>query len=1390
MSLVKIQLILVLLIALEGLSSFSGDIRFRKIDMKSGLSYNSVLYVAEDHEKIIWIGTREGLNKFNGVDNVIYKHDFEDSTSLSNNHINCIYESRINKVQWVGTAEGLNRYNRLKDNFRQYLFTPDSTGLSNGYVKCIAEDSNNQLCIGTSNGLNIYNPKTECFRHILLEESSASSNNIISLFNDTTDGLWLGTKGGLFLWSVHHQLPVRFDSLVKSELSDIEIRDIKKDKDGTYWVATEKNGLYSFTFSKGVVQNITRLFTGNSKILSDHIRNILIDNDSLWLSTLDGLCIINRTGGQITNLKYSPENPDGISNSSLHGILKDHSGGYWLATYTGGVNYYHPQNNLFPHFKRILGQKNSINSDVISCFWVDQKGNLWLGTGNGGLNFIDRKKNEVFIYKTGGQNTISDNNIKDLVPDSEGDLWIGTHDGLNFFNRKTNSFIRYTHDTKNLNSLNQNQVETIWVDEKGLVWIGMNVGIFQVYDPKERKFTNFPEVGNIVTRIFEDHMGRLWIAERSGLKCLDRKSRKLVDISEYTAGRQEQFRFVNWIGEDSKGKIWIGTESSGLYIFKSGKTYHFNKNNGLIDNTVNAVLEDNSGDYWISTNKGISKITYIENDQEIPHLQSINFSAAHGLQGDQFEPGSAYKSASGQLYFGGTNGYNTFFPKDTKKQNYFPPVVFSEFQINFFTQSPRLSGSPLQVPINEAKEIILKYHQRNVSFRFAGINSVNPDETYYRYQLTDLNDDWIDLGRQRSLNFTYLPIGVHELKIKASTNPFEWDSNYKSIVLKVLPPWWLTVWAFVFYAITIFLLLYAFFAYSQRWADLKNKFRMEHFQREKEHELHESKLKFFTDVSHELRTPLTLIMAPLEKIMMETDTNEKLNTQLQLIQRNGNRMMQLIDQVLNLRKLETGHEKLQSAKGNIVTFLKEISLAFAEIAATKNIQFEYRPTVEKLSLWYDRDKMEIIIYNLLSNAIKNTPVGGRISMHLNIIDSTSVENASSKGTSKKIQNAYISVEDNGRGISASNLTQIFNRFYTADEKENESIKGTGVGLELTRRMVELHKGQINVESQLATSELAGFTRFTVRLPIGKKHLTQEEMVVDFKNSEDPSRYTHELKFREKLGSLVPDQIGIELPKLSDKDKQTLLIVEDNMEVRAFIRDLFRENYLIEEASDGMQGWKQAIEIVPDLVISDIMMPEMDGIQLCRKLKTDVRTSHIPVILLTARTTLTIKYEGLETGADDYITKPFSAQFLTLKVKNLIRQRGLLRQHFELESIMMPELLTITSVDERLLKKAMDYIVKHIEDPAINVEKLSQELGLSRVHFYRKIKSLTNLTAVEFIRNVRLKRAGSLLEQGKLSVKEVQHMVGFESADYFRKCFKERFGVSPSEYPVQKNQDLI
>ena len=1379
----RTQLVILLMLSYLVLSSFSEDMRFRKITMSSGLSHNSVLCVAEDYENFIWIGTREGLNKYNSVDVKVYKHEFNDTLSLTNNHINCIYQTPSHDL-WIGTARGLNRYDRQRDKFIQYLPGSDSTQLSNGYVRCIIDGLNKEIWVGTSFGLNILNPETGHFKKIFFEAPPTVAVNIIALFKDKRGHIWIGTKAGLYVYVKSKFKKVVVDQNLNNNSESIEIRDIKQDIDGKIWIATEENGIY--VMSEDNMTEISHFQQSNSEILSNHVRKMLIDGDYLWLATLDGLSMLNKNTKKFVNFHYSQERPDGISNSSLHDIIKDTSGGIWIATYTGGINYFHPQNNLFPHFCSILGGINSLNSNDITDFMEDKDENLYIGSGDAGLNLLDHVTKKITIFQSGGKQNISNNNIKSIDTDKEGNFWIGTYNGLNFFNPKTKLFKQYFHDAANANSLNNNQVHVVYVDEDGLIWIGQNGGIFQVFDSKSQIFTSFPEVGRIVTdAVFEDSQGQLWIGEREGLKCLNRKTRALIPISHLTNGLKEQLCYINWITEDKQGRIWIGTQSSGIVIFKSGKSYHFDNKTGLSDNTINAILEDNSGDFWISTNKGISKIHYSEDSGGTPYLKSINFTTIHGLQGAQFEQHSAYKSKNGKLYFGGINGYNSFFSNNISKVEYFPPIIFTDLQVNVKQNSQSIDSTKVPKSLNETEKLVLKYSERNIFLNFAGINFVNPEGTLYRYMLSGLDKKWIFLGTQNTINFTYLPVGDHELRIQASTNPDEWGKEYRKLLIQVLPPWWQTIWAYILYSLIILILLYSFFIYSQRWANLKNKLSMEQFKREKEFELNESKLKFFTDVSHELRTPLTLILAPLEKIMLQKDLEEKLTTQLQLIQRNGTRMLHLIDKVLNLRKLETGHGKLQAASGDIVLFVKEIGLAFNQIASSKNIHFEYRPSVEELNLWYDRDKMEIIIYNLLSNAIKNTPENGQIAVLLSVKDGNSLNDGIRYGQ-KLEQNVEIVVEDTGRGISEADLNHIFERFYT--KQEDTSVKGIGVGLELTKRMVELHKGKISVESRLATPNENGLTRFSVLFPLGYDHLNEDEIVTDFKNSEDPSRYTQEIKMRERFGDIIPMEENVELPKLSGKDKQTLLIVEDNHEVRAFIRDLFLENYKIEEAANGLLGWNLATNIIPDLIISDIMMPEMDGIELCRKIKSDIRTSHIPVILLTARTTLTFKYEGLETGADEYITKPFSAQYLILKVKNLIKQRNLMRQYFERESILNPESITVTSVDERLLKKAMDYIVTNISDPSISVEKLSQELGLSRVHFYRKIKSLTNLTAVEFIRNIRLKRAANLLEQDKLTVKEVQNMVGFESADYFRNCFKEQYGCSPSEYLAQKNSD--
>lgn len=1370
---------LVILMLVIASSSFVNGMRFRKIDMSSGLSYNSVMCVYEDSEGLLWVGTREGLNKYNSQDFTIFKHDFNDPGSLTNNHINTIYETLSGDL-WIGTINGISKFNREDESFTNFLAPADSTELSNGYVKSIVEDGAGNLWVGTSNGLSIYSFSEDSFEHVYLASLPTFSNNIISLFRDRSGLIWVGTKGGLYVWEEEVFKKVTVDPVRENQSSLFEIRDVKQSADGRIWVATEDFGVYVFQYAEGRVDQKRHWSTRNSDLLSNQVRKVFVEDGKIWLATLKGLCIIDEVNEEILNFEYSIENPEGISRGSVHDVIRDRNGGYWVATYSGGLNYYHEQNNLFQHYKRSAGVSGGLIDNAINGFQEDSEGNIWVATGGG----IDRFNPEARVFDRGmsvASDALSNNIIKALVADGQGGLWLGTYEGLNYFDIERNYVTKFFH-APGQNSLNQNQIHALHVDEEGLLWIGSNGGELQVYNPKTGLFEDVPGVGNIISVIHEDTRGRLWIGDRSGLKCVDRKSRLLIDISHIIRAVENELLFINWISEDTSGRIWIGTQSTGLFIIENDQLFWFGKDKGLEDNTVNAILEDENGLCWVSTNNGISALELSLDSTGSHQLYSINFTSIHGLQGPQFNPGSAYKDSTGKMYFGGINGFNVFSPDDIVKEDYYPPVVIDELHVNSTLLKPGSDKFVLYHPeINTSSaQLTLEYNERNIFLRFAGINYLNPEGTYYRYMVAGLDEGWNLIGHHRSINFTYLPVGVHELRLQASTNKNLWGNDYTLFTIKVLPPWWLTWWAYLLYLLIFMFLLYAFFSYSKKWADLKSRIEMERLIRQREQKMIESKIQFFTDVSHELRTPLTLILAPLEKIMMKTGRNQQLHQQLVLIQRNGARMMQMINQVLNLRKLEIGqHEILQASKGDLVLFLSEIALSFKELAVSKGVLFDCQAVPESLMVWFDSTKLEIVVYNLLSNAFKHTPQGGQVKISLSVKNDVLIK----KKFSEKYRGEYVEIviSDNGKGIPAEQLEIIFDRFFSVNSKNGVNPTGVGIGLEVAKRMVEMHKGFIQVESEASTNEHAGLTRFSVFLPLGKHHLRPEEIAAEFNDGEDIIGYSCEIKPDEELDVVESLEGAVSFESVADSEKQTLLIVEDNSEVRSFIKDLFDDYYLVQEAENGLKGWQIASEQLPDLVISDVMMPEMDGMEFCRKLKTDVRTSHIPVILLTARASGTFKYEGFKTGADAYITKPFSAQFLILRVKNLIEQRNALRQHLQREALLDPDTFNITSVDDRLLKKAIDYIHQNIDNSSLSIEKLSQELGLSRMHFYRKIKSLTNLTPAEFVKNVRLKKAASLLQGTTLSVKEVQSMVGFENADHFRDCFKNQYNMTPRDY---------
>lgn len=1315
------------------------ELAFRKLDMRNGLSFNSVMCIKESSDGRLWVGTREGLNLYNGYEFTVFKHSPHNPADLSNNHINVIFEDSRKQV-WIGTANGLNRYNPEPGNFSVWYAQGNAGGLSNSYVKSIAEENPNTLWVGTSNGLSKFDIRKNTFTHVRLP--SAYANNIIALFKDNLERIWMGTKGGLYVWQNGKARRVILNPAIENAGGTFEIRDIKQDSLGRVWVATEENGVYAFEYrNTGLI--LKKHWTAeNSGVLSNQVRRLLVEKDRVWAATLSGLYLADLGKNTFTNISYSIRNPDGLSRGSIHDIVRDRFGGYWIATYSGGLNYYHPQNHLFRHFKQLPGAEGGLSENDVNGFLEDSEGNIWISTGRG-LNHYRVNAGKFHSYNAEAPDGLSNRIVKTMATDKNGNLWIGTYNGLNHFNTKTGKFRHFYHESGK-NSLNQNQVHALYYDADDQLWVGMNVGEFQVYDPRRDTFTNIPGIGNIVSYIYEDRSGKLWVGTRSGLKCMDRTTRKVIDISALTRGYEDELLYINWIMEDRQGRMWIGTQGSGLFLVTKGKLHWFGQGKGLSGNTVNAILEDRDQHLWLSTNSGISRVEYREDPAGNPAIVSTDFSEIHGLQGPQFNPASALKTSYGNMLFGGINGFNIFKPEVIRKEIYFPEVHFDRVQ--------HTSGSDSTLTFPPDSVLRLRYAQRNISVEFSGINFVNPDGIFYRYALSSLDNGWVETGKLRSVNFTYLPIGTHQLKVQATSQPGVWGKGFSTLTITVLPPWWLTRWAYLGYFLAAAAAVYWSLQFLRKRNEARNKRMVEEIMREKEQKMLASRLEFFTDISHELRTPLTLILTPLEKLMSHPGLPERVSHQLHVIQRNGKKMMGMISQVLNLRRFEHGEEpqQLHAESHDLVSFLKEIFLSFKPLAVARNVHFYPGFEREELLVHFDNNKLEIVVQNLLSNAFKFTPERGEVALRLAVTER------------EKQPYIRIDVENTGPAIPPDKLEKIFDRFYSADNPD-----GVGIGLDLTRRMVELHQGFMEVENTALPGKNTFLTRFRVFFPLQPGTTTH------------PADVSPEDLIREE--DWLEAGREVKLPDAAGPEKQTLLLVEDNPEVRELIRDLFVAHYLIEEATNGEEGWLLAQKISPDLIISDIMMPVMDGIELCRRIKTDIKTSHIPVILLTARATVAYKYEGYETGADAYITKPFSGSYLLLRVKNLIRQRHMLRQHLQRESFLDPGTVIVNTLDDKILRKAKEYVEAHMVDTSFTIEEMSRELGLSRMHFHRKIKSLTGLSPAEFVRSIRLKRAAAILQQNNVSVKEVMVMVGFENADHFRRCFKEQFGVTPSEY---------
>jgi len=1347
---------------------------FRQLGTRDGLSNGSIKSILQDSDGFMWFGTIDGLNKYDGVRFKVYNYSKNDKESLSSDDVTCIFQDSQGRM-WIGTfGGGLNLYNKETDKFISFQTGEGTNGsISSNEINIIYEDSNKQIWIGTENGLNKYCPETTGFKtytHVSENPYSISSKSVRAIFEDKQEIFWIGTfGGGLNKFNTkteiftHYKLDAQETNSISSDfVLDIEpclnylligtngggldlfepstgkfenffahyapdydeiqiVKDIYTDSKGSIWIGTDGSGLFKI-IPRQVPDDLT--FSVSRFLYSNQIKSSLGSNaiykiyedaqHNIWVGTAwSGISVIEHSHGSI---EFYYSDIDGIDPSPVLSVYIDQTDNLWIGSDGKGLYYHNRQTGEVRNYSNTTSTFPDL--DYIQVIYCDSKENFWIGTYANGLSYFNPSKKIIQSYKNDPSNpkSISYNNVRSVIEDNRGNLWIATWGGgISYFNTSTREFTNYLHNENNPASLSNNNVLALEEAANGKLWVGTFGGGLNLFDPQTESFTIFVHQ--------KDNPNSL---SGNNILCLLK---------------------------DKNQNLWIGTWGAGLTkldIIRQVFT-RYDLESGLINNTITSIEEDNTGMLWLSTKKGICSLNPVTNE-----IKLLNISRNSRV--NEFHINSSYHALNGNLYFGGIEGLICFDPGKLSKTDMTLNVKFTGFEL-FNKEVPIEANSPLKKQITYSDRIVLSHKQSVFTLKFAALDYPFSDNCQYAVKMEGFEESWREIGTQNTTTYTNLSPGKYIFKVKAKLFNSDWDESYSEISIIVKPPLMKTWWAVALYVLIFTGLLYAFQRYTFIWAQLKNNLKLERLKREQESNIHQLKIRFFTNISHELRTPLTLILDPLNNLIESGQGGTFIQRPLKIIKKNTDRLLQLINELLDFRKIELGKISIRVAEGNIVKFSKEVFLSFREYARNHNINYTFNSTADKIMAWYDRHHMEKVIYNLLSNAFKFTHEKGHIS--LKVVPENNV--------------VQIIVEDDGEGISADQLPHVFERFYQTDRVSAEQQAGFGIGLSIAKEFVTLHSGQIKVESEPGKGSM-----FTVSLPLGKAHFPDEVILKDFKNSEQIENYQYGA-----IGD-VPENNGLE--EFAEIKGQTILIVEDNNDLRNYLCENLNGLFKTVGAVNGKEGIEKALEIIPDILISDVMMPVTDGIELCRKLKSDMRTSHIPIILLTARTAALYKIEGLETGADDYLTKPFRMDELKIRIKNILNNRKLLRERFMKEALLQPKEIIIASPDEKFLMNLIKVIEDHIDQSEFKVDLLIRELGMSHSVIYKKIKALTGQSLIEFVRDLRLKRAAQLLGQNKLRVTEICYQVGFTDRRYFSQVFKKKFGITPSEFARKKAED--
>ncbi|WP_117880454.1 hybrid sensor histidine kinase/response regulator transcription factor [Aureibaculum luteum] len=1327
---------------------------FRNLTATDGLSQSTVIAIHQDKLGQMWFGTRDGLNKYDGNSFKIYRNKINDTLSISNSDILTITEDSEGML-WIGTYNGLNRYNPINNTFKRYFHTNNTNSLAHNTVWKVKEIGD-KIWIGTSNGLSIYNKGTKTFSTLFNDPDNPYSlpgNYVLSILEDKEGEIWVGTSKGLCKLINNEGNNYKFIQFKSKDI--LYVQDIIADNQNNIFIATKSNGLYKINTNSKILVPFKNV--AGFKGLDLDLRSMDFDEQgNLWLGTNSGV-VVFKPNGELNPVINKPNAYSGLS--KVKSIYTDKNGSVWIGTYYGGVSLWDKSNTNFTNLHQNIGE-NSLGYNVVSSIVSDKNENIYFGTEGGGITVIDNNTGKSNYINSSNTKGLSDDNIKSILL-KKNELWIGTFsDGLSIFSLKTKRITNSVLSKELQTFLVQLGVYVIKQENENIIWLGtFGKGLIR-YNIAEKSFKNFqnePDKSNSLSNnrirsMLIDSKNRLWTGTQSGLNLfsLGDLDKKEFEIDHFFYNKEIISGIdILTIYEDSSTNIWVGTKANGFYLFDGTDFIKVPlKKDNLEITSIHAILEDDDSNLWLSSNHGVIKYNAVTKNITI-------YDQTDGLVSNEYNDNAALKLNSNRFYFGGPAGVSTFNPKSIAQNTYSPQVILTGFRI--MNTSVHIDGKDaiLKNNISYTNKLELNYDMANFSLNFAIPNFINPSNNQYTYRLVGLENAW-NTTSNNEVNYTIQNPGTYIFEVKGANNDGVWNEKSTTLEILVHPAPWRSWWAFTIYALLIGIALFILLWFLKSKAKLKHELELEHIENIRNEEINEAKLKFFTNISHEFRTPLTLISGPLQQLLSDYTGSNKMYKKLLVIESSANHLLQLINRLMDFRKLENKELKLQSAEGNIVKFLKEIHLSFTEFARNGNYTYTFDVSDEVIPLFYDRVKLERVFYNLISNAFRYTSKGGSICVRV----------------IKKESNLVIEVEDSGVGIAEENLDKIFDRFFEIpihNKPQENYNKGTGIGLSIVKNIVDLHKGYIEVKSKSTDG-----TIFRVILPLGRLHLSDNEIINDFKISDDISQYESQLEHTELSNNTIYNLVV-------EENKPTLLVVEDHKPLRLFIKNLLKKDYNVIEAEDGKVALKKVLKFMPDLVISDVIVPNMVGTELCTKIKENINTSHIPVILLTSRTSLIYKFEGLESGADDYISKPFNIKEFKLRIKNILDATLRLKNKFSSEAYLKPSDITVNSIDEKLLKKAFNIVEKNISNDQFDIPFFGSELGVSRTMLFTKIKAWTNFTPNEFIHEIRMKRAVQLLEQNKINISQVCYKTGFKNPKYFSKCFQKKYGITPTQY---------